>query len=539
MAPSAKSRKGKKAWRKNIDASEVETFLEEQTYQQRRGPAAGELQDEQLFFVDKSADVDGATAVAEGKRPAKRRREEIAARPLRSQQILAEAHKAKPVVLAPPLKKKPATAAAAAATAATGAVVVPAVAAGGSKRSGGKKGKAETHPLDLWADEDLTAVQQEASKKQQPQQQQQQQPQPQQQEEEVETHKMKKARRVAEERAAAAVVRAMGPTAKPLLRNKSPPPYEVPAPRIPAVAVDLPGCSFNPDHEQHQDALAVLVAAEMKKELRKELLPTAPEVEVDVEEGEGGRPLTELERLQVEVAEDSSEEAEEEEQGRRRAGGEGDDPNAIALEEGDAGESEGGEEEGGGGGEDAKGRRRSEKKTKKDRNREARRKAAEQAAEERRRLRSQRRELQSLREVEEQLRAEKEEKELRRQRVAALRQERAAVAPPRLGKLRFEPPAVQVLTSDEKSGSLRQVVPCAMLAADRFKSLQQRGLLEPRKPQPFKEKRRKVTYEKGARSERAEEASAAVRDMTRLNKKARKQVKAAEAAAAAGGDDWM
>jgi nucleolar protein 53 len=34
-----------------------------------------------------------------------------------------------------------------------------------------------------------------------------------------------------------------------------------------------------------------------------------------------------------------------------------------------------------------------------------------------------------------------------------------------------------------------QVVPCAMLTADRFKSLQQRGILEPRKPQPLKQKR--------------------------------------------------
>ena len=34
---------------------------------------------------------------------------------------------------------------------------------------------------------------------------------------------------------------------------------------IKAVEVDIPGCSFNPDLEQHQDAVAEAVAAEMAK----------------------------------------------------------------------------------------------------------------------------------------------------------------------------------------------------------------------------------------------------------------------------------
>lgn len=47
-------------------------------------------------------------------------------------------------------------------------------------------------------------------------------------------------------------------------------------PPIPAVEIDMAGCSYNPDHEMHQDALAVAVAAELSKELRKELRPAAP-----------------------------------------------------------------------------------------------------------------------------------------------------------------------------------------------------------------------------------------------------------------------
>jgi nucleolar protein 53 len=37
----------------------------------------------------------------------------------------------------------------------------------------------------------------------------------------------------------------------------------------PALEIDLPGCSFNPDVEQHQDAMAVAVAAEMRKVYKK------------------------------------------------------------------------------------------------------------------------------------------------------------------------------------------------------------------------------------------------------------------------------
>ena len=59
--------------------------------------------------------------------------------------------------------------------------------------------------------------------------------------------------------------------------------------------------------------------------------------------------------------------------------------------------------------------------------------------------------------------------------------EKALEQPPRLGKHRFEAPSMAVATSDELAGSLRQVKACPMLAVDRFKSLQKRGLIEPRK----------------------------------------------------------
>ena len=50
------------------------------------------------------------------------------------------------------------------------------------------------------------------------------------------------------------------------------------APHIPALEIDDPGCSFNPDSEQHQDALAAAVAGEMKKIIRWVLWVWVPTV---------------------------------------------------------------------------------------------------------------------------------------------------------------------------------------------------------------------------------------------------------------------
>ncbi len=72
----------------------------------------------------------------------------------------------------------------------------------------------------------------------------------------------------------------------------------------------------------------------------------------------------------------------------------------------------------------------------------------------------------------------------------------------------------QVLTSDELTGSLRQLKPCFTVAKERFKALQKRGLLEPRAPKAGR-KGRKVAYEHGARSERAIEAQTEIEEMRR------------------------
>lgn len=50
---------------------------------------------------------------------------------------------------------------------------------------------------------------------------------------------------------------------------------------VASVEVDAPGCSYNPDHEQHQDAVAAAVAAEVRKAIDTELQPIAPPRIVD------------------------------------------------------------------------------------------------------------------------------------------------------------------------------------------------------------------------------------------------------------------
>ena len=103
-----------------------------------------------------------------------------------------------------------------------------------------------------------------------------------------------------------------------------------------------------------------------------------------------------------------------------------------------------------------------------------------------------------------------------------IKEEKLAIRPPRLGRQRFEPPSVQVATTEELGGSLRRVKPCPMVALDRFKSLQQRGLIEPRRPIAAKSGRR-IEYEKGGRMEKALAGQTEIESLKRERKKAAKQ----------------
>jgi nucleolar protein 53 len=69
---------------------------------------------------------------------------------------------------------------------------------------------------------------------------------------------------------------------------------------------------------------------------------------------------------------------------------------------------------------------------------------------------------------------------------------------------------VQVLLTEEVTGSLRKLKGYPLLVRERFKSLQRRGILEPRMPTQKKTKRRRVAYEQGSRGLKEREMHAAM-----------------------------
>jgi hypothetical protein len=195
---------------------------------------------------------------------------------------------------------------------------------------------------------------------------------------------------------------------------------------VPAVEVDAPGCSFNPEKEAHQDALAAAVAAEYKKQLADELAPKAPSQFAPA----GYKPQDELEALLVDADVDEDDEPPTAQQLAQLPLAMQDE-NAITLDDSEdegadvaspaapaagapAGVGADAAVSGGKGG----GRAVLDRKTQKDRNREARRRQQEAEAAAKAALKQQRRELERLGELQEQLQQEEQEKEavrLRRQ----------------------------------------------------------------------------------------------------------------------------
>nr|GLL27469.1 uncharacterized protein At2g40430-like [Ipomoea trifida] len=249
---------------------------------------------------------------------------------------------------------------------------------------------------------------------------------------------------------------------------------------IPAVEVDPPGCSFNPPSESHQDALASAVADEMQKVYRDELGPepvplTVPGEIVDEENVSAfivflvywnlasaicicslpsvpftkpsNKPLFQMYFLD---ADDGS-----------------DDDDENLIEDGNL---------------DVEKRLQKTKLvTKVEKNRRARRKEQLRTKAEAKKVEKLSKEIDSLSDIIQEIAKEDEEKQKRHLRRVVAKQERLKSCPPRLGKRKFQPAPVQVLLSEEITGSLRQLKGCSTLARDRFKSLEKRGLVVPSK----------------------------------------------------------
>ncbi|KAF3443324.1 hypothetical protein FNV43_RR13006 [Rhamnella rubrinervis] len=214
---------------------------------------------------------------------------------------------------------------------------------------------------------------------------------------------------------------------------------------IPAVEVDPPGCSFNPSSESHQDVLACAVAEEMQKVYKNELGPQPVPLTIP------GEVIDEEDMYFIE-AED----------------GDDDDtsPDNLGDNEDDVAE---------------KRQPKMKRVTRVELNKRARFKEQLRKDVEVKKLEDLSREIDSLPDIIQEIAKEDEEKQKKHLRKLVAKQERLKACPPRLGKHKFEPAPMQVLLSEEITGSLRQLKGCCTLANDRFKSLEKRGLIPPAK----------------------------------------------------------
>lgn len=213
--------------------------------------------------------------------------------------------------------------------------------------------------------------------------------------------------------------------------------------RIPAVEVEPHGCSFNPEDESHKDALAQAVAEEMKKVYKSELGPQPVPLIVP------GEKISEEDRYFLEVDNGDEDELDE------------------ANETEDAGI-------------EAEKRTSKEKRvTKVEKNRRMRRKGLLKAEAEAKKVEELSKEIDSIPDILQEIAEEEEEKQKRHVRRMTAKEERLKSCPPRLGKRKFEPAPVQVLLTEEITGSLRKLKACCTLARDRYKSLEKRGLVVP------------------------------------------------------------
>ncbi|KAL8162648.1 hypothetical protein V2J09_014137 [Rumex salicifolius] len=194
---------------------------------------------------------------------------------------------------------------------------------------------------------------------------------------------------------------------------------------IPAVEVEHAGCSFNPEPESHKDVLARAVADEMRKIYKNELGPKPIPLVAP------GEIINEEDRYFLEADSGSEDNVDDE----TPTG----DVNDITTQNRSS---------------------KTKRVTRVESNRRARRKVLQKAESESKKK-------------------EEEESKKRHLRRVVSKQERLKSCPPRLGKRKFEPAPVQVLLSEEISGSLRKLQGCCTLARDRFKSLEKRGLVVP------------------------------------------------------------
>ncbi|KAL4576091.1 hypothetical protein LXL04_012179 [Taraxacum kok-saghyz] len=212
---------------------------------------------------------------------------------------------------------------------------------------------------------------------------------------------------------------------------------------IPAVEVEPPGCSYNPTSESHQDSLAHAVADEMQKIYTKELRPTPVPLTVP------GEAIDDEDMYFLDADKEND-----------------DDDDDDDVDENDDADLE-------------KRPFKTKRVTRVVLNKRIRNKEKMKVQAEAKKTKEFAKELDSLPAIINEIAKEDEEKSKRHERCVIAKQERLKSCPPRLGRHKFEPAPVQVLLSEDITGSLRKLKACCTLARDRYKSLEKRGIIVP------------------------------------------------------------
>ncbi|XP_075042999.1 ribosome biogenesis protein NOP53 [Mixophyes fleayi] len=225
---------------------------------------------------------------------------------------------------------------------------------------------------------------------------------------------------------------------------------------LPAVEVPAPGASYNPTYESHQALLLRAHEVELKRLKEEERLERQLKFPTKAEAPTEESKFQELcEGLVEESDHDCSGEEESEEQ------------RSVSLPQRE---------------------RKTERQRKKEK--DAKFLKARLEAEKTERLRRQGLfQLKSLHSMVKSRQAEL----LRRKKLREEKRKAQALQPRRLGRLKYQEPAIDLLLSNELTDSLRKLKPEGSVTTDRFKSFQKRNLIEPRERAKFK-RRLKVKY---------------------------------------------
>ncbi|CAB3983536.1 Hypothetical predicted protein [Paramuricea clavata] len=233
----------------------------------------------------------------------------------------------------------------------------------------------------------------------------------------------------------------------------------------PALAVCHPGASYNPTFEDHQTLLHAACEVEIMKE--KEIEKIKRQLALPSEEELAKLPSWEEEMSQGLFGEESDGEGGEDSD-------DGDDDESGTMLP--AGGSK-------------------ERKTAKEKRKANERKKEEQSSKLQRKEKVKENEVFRVKSLKKLMKKDAE-KTKERQEKKQKKLVEASSKPQRLGRQKFEEMNIEIQLTDEVSGSLRNMKPEGNLFEDRFKNLQRRNIIEPRRPVMPHRKYKLKEYEK-------------------------------------------